>query len=68
MPFQTRKEFDEYRAEHPELEPFPPYDFRVSEHAAEEEPEEGGGASRGHSPFVNDLGVLPPASTAFFFV
>ena len=30
LPYLTRDQFDEYRAEHPELEPFPPYDFGVS--------------------------------------
>ena len=30
LPYRTRDQFDEYRAEHPQLEPFPPYDFGVS--------------------------------------
>ena len=39
MPFCIREEFDQYRTDHPKLELFPPYDFRTSEYAAEEEPE-----------------------------
>ena len=35
--FRTPKEFDQYRAEHPELEPMPPMDyaFRTSKQVAE---------------------------------
>ena len=56
LPYRTREEFNEYRAEHPDLEPFLPYNFGVLGHASEQEPEDGGGVSRGQSPFVSNLG------------
>ena len=31
LPYHTREEFDQYRAEHPELERFPPYNFGAPE-------------------------------------
>ena len=65
LPYRTRKEFDEYRTEHPDLESFPPYYFRVSRHASEEEPEDEGGVLQGHSPYVSDQGTWLSASNAF---
>ena len=56
LPYYTRQEFDEYRTEHPDMEPFPPYNFGVPKHPSEKEPEDGGGVPPGHSPFVSDLG------------
>ena len=53
LPYRTREEFDEYRIDNPNLEPFLPYSFGVP--ASEQEPEDGGGVSRGQSPFVSDL-------------
>ena len=65
LPYRTREEFDEYRAEHPDLESFPPYDFGVFGHTFEKKSEEGGGISRGHSPYVSDQGTWLSASNAF---
>ena len=45
MPLCTREEFDEYRAEHPELESFPPFNFGVSKREANEESEDRGDVS-----------------------
>ena len=42
-PYRTREEFDEYRAENPDLEPFPPYSFGVL--ASKQESKDGGGVS-----------------------
>ena len=65
QPYLTREEFDKYRAEHPELEPFPPYDFNAP--SSEREPEDGGDDPPGHSPYVSNLGKRFPASNAFHF-
>ena len=54
LPYRTREEFVAYRAEHPELEPFPPYNFGASGDALEKEAEERGSAPRGHSFYVSD--------------
>ena len=66
LPYPTREQF--YRVEHSELEPFPPYDFGVFGHASEKEPEDEGGVSRGHSPYVSDQGMWLSASNAFLFL
>ena len=43
--FRMREDFYQYRAEHPELDPFPPYSFGTFEHAVEAEPLDQGGVS-----------------------
>ena len=66
LPYRTREEFDQYRAEHPKLEPFLPYDFKAS--SSEKEPEEGGGDLPGHSSYISDLGEQFPFSNACYFL
>ena len=63
-----RQEFDQYRAEHPELESFPPYNFRAPEHAAEAEQSDRRGVSQGPLSYVNDLGMWLFASNFFPFL
>ena len=55
LPYRTRKEFDKYRAEHPDLEPFPPYNVGALRDTSEKEPEDGGSVLLGRSRFVSDL-------------
>ena len=58
LPYRTREEFVQHRAEHPELEPFPPYDFDASDQAHDKESEEEGGSSQGCSLCMVGLGFL----------
>ena len=37
LPYRTRGEFAEYRADHPELEPFPPYNFDAPDQSHDKE-------------------------------
>ena len=37
LPYRSREEFVEYREEHPELEPFPPYNFDAPDQSFDEE-------------------------------
>ena len=41
LPYRSREEFAEHRAAHPELEPFPPYNFDAPNLAFEEQAEKG---------------------------
>ena len=41
LPYRTREEFAEYRADHPELEPFTLYDFDALDQCRDEEAEKG---------------------------
>ena len=66
LPYRTLEEFDKYRVEHPELEPFPPYDFNAP--TSKREHEDGGGDPPGHSPYVSDLGKRFPVSNALHFL
>ena len=45
LPYRSREEFDEYHAEHPELEPFPPYNFGASDQTHDKEAKGEGGSS-----------------------
>ena len=54
LPYHTREEFDNYRTEHPELEPFLPYNFGAPGQAYDKEAGVGGGAPQGYSFFVTD--------------
>ena len=56
LPYRTREEFDEYGAEHPELEPFPPYDFGASKQTSKKDVRDGGGALQGFLLYVTNLG------------
>ena len=49
------------------MEQFPPFDSRASGHTSEKEPEDEGGVSRGHSPYVIDQGTWLSTSNAFCF-
>ena len=69
LPYRTREEFESYRAEHPELEPFLPHNFRASRDTSEKDPEEGGGVLRGISFYVSDQRTcLPVSNCPNFFV
>ena len=68
LPYLIREEFDQYRARHLDLEPFPLYDFGALRHTSEKEPDDGGGVLRGHSPYVSDLGKWPPVSKHISFL
>ena len=46
LPYCTREEFAEYRADNPELEPFPPYNFDASDQSHDKGVEEEGGSSQ----------------------
>ena len=67
LPYCTREKFDKYRTEHPDLEPFLPYDFAARGHTSEKEHEDGGGVPRGHSPYISDLGKFLLISNTFHF-
>ena len=41
LPYRSREEFAGYRAEHPELESFPPYNFDAPDQSIDEEAEKG---------------------------
>ena len=58
LPYRTGEEFDQCRVEHPELQPFPPYDFRATGHTSEKGVEDGGGVPQGHSPYMDNLGYF----------
>ena len=56
LPYSTREEFAQHRAEHPELEPFPLYDFEASDQTHDKEAEEGGGSPQRCTIYMVDLG------------
>ena len=56
LPYRNREEFAQYRAQHPELELFPLYDFEASDQTHHKEDGERGGSSQGCSLFVVDPG------------
>ena len=41
LPYRSSEEFTEYRAEYPELEPFPPYNFDAPNQSIEEQAKKG---------------------------
>ena len=45
LPYHTHEEFNEYRVEHLDLEPFLPYDFGVPGPTSEQELKDEGGVS-----------------------
>ena len=49
LPYRTREEFVQHRADHPELEPFPPYNFDDSDRVHDQEAEDEGGSLHGCS-------------------
>ena len=56
LPYRTREEFAQYRADHPELEPFSSYDFDAPNLAHNKEAEDEGGSSQGCSFCMVGLG------------
>ena len=49
QPYRTREEFVEYRVQHPELEPFPAYDFNNPDRSYDKWVVEEGGSSQDYS-------------------
>ena len=45
LPYRTREEFAKYWADHPEFEPFPPYNFDAPNQSHDKGAEEEGGSS-----------------------
>ena len=60
FPYYTSEEFEAYCVEHPELEPFPPYNFGAPGDTSEKDPDEGDGAPRGYSFYVSDQRMCLP--------
>ena len=55
LPYRTCEEFEQYCAEHPELETFPPYDFGALKQTSDKDTGDGGGAPQGFSLYATNL-------------